>query len=54
MSSFDLYKIALKNRFKVSTSENFKNALNKITTKEKKLIVIFGSLYLSGYVLSIN
>ena len=54
MSSFDLYKIALKNRFKVSKSENFKNALNKITTKEKKLIVIFGSLYLSGYVLSIN
>ena len=31
-----------------------KDALNKISTKEKKIVVIFGSLYLVGHALSIN
>ena len=31
-----------------------KDALKKISTKEKKIIIIFGSLYLVGNALSIN
>ena len=33
---------------------NSKDALNKIPNSKRNLIVIFGSLYLVGYVLSIN
>tara|TARA_B100002052_G_scaffold121236_1_gene111546 strand:+ start:3824 stop:5080 length:1257 start_codon:yes stop_codon:yes gene_type:complete len=54
VSSFDLYKIAKKNSFLTIESKDIKDALKKISTKENKLIVIFGSLYLAGYVLSIN
>ena len=54
VSSFDLYKIAKKNSFHTIESKDIKDALKKISTKENKLIVIFGSLYLAGYVLSIN
>ena len=32
----------------------FKDAFKKIPTNEKKIIVIFGSLYLVGYALSMN
>ena len=54
MSSFNLYKIAIKNGFQASDSKNIKDALDKIPKKEKKIIVVFGSLYLAGHVLSIN
>ena len=54
MSSFNLYKIAIKNGFQASESKNIKDALDKIPKKEKKIIVVFGSLYLAGHVLSIN
>ena len=54
MSSIDLYKIAMKNNFKVAQAKNIRQALKKISSKEKKIIVIFGSLYLVGHALSIN
>ena len=54
MSSFDLYKIAKKNKFCSEESKNINDALKKIPKKEKKIIVIFGSLYLVGHVLSMN
>ena len=54
MNSFDLYKIAKRNNFQAVESENIKIALKKISKKEEKIIVIFGSLYLVGHALSIN
>ena len=54
MSAFDLSKIGKKNSFETVESKNIEDALKKITTKEKKIIVIFGSLYLVGNALSIN
>ena len=54
MSSFDLRRIAENNGFKAIESKNIKDALKKISTKEKKIIVIFGSLYLVGHALSMN
>ena len=54
VSSFDLCKIAKKNGFEATTSKSIKDALKKISTREKKIIVIFGSLYLVGHVLSMN
>jgi len=50
----DLYKIALKNKFNSDKSKNFKDALKKISSKEKKLIVCFGSLYNCGKILNKN
>jgi len=50
----ELKKIGLKNRFDTEESKNIKDALNKIPNSKRNLIVIFGSLYLVGYVLSIN
>jgi dihydrofolate synthase/folylpolyglutamate synthase len=54
MSPVDLRRIAEKNNFKSIESKNIKDALKKISTKEKKIIVIFGSLYLVGNALSMN
>ena len=54
MSSFNLCRIAEKNGFQAIESKNIKDALKKISTNEKKIIVIFGSLYLVGNALSIN
>jgi len=54
MSSFDLLRIAKNNGFKAIESKNIKDALGKISTKEKKIVVIFGSLYLVGHTLSMN
>ena len=54
LSGFDLYKIAKKNGFRTKEAKNIKDELKKISTKEKNLIVIFGSLYLVGYALSLN
>ena len=50
----ELYKAAAKNKFKVEKSNNFKEALKKISSKEKKLIVCFGSLYNCGNILNKN
>ena len=54
MSSCDLHRIALRYNFEAVESDNIKDALRKISTKEKKIIVIFGSLYLVGNALSMN
>ena len=54
MNSFDLFKLAKKNNFKTIESKNLKDALKKTSTKEKKIVVIFGSLYLVGHALSMN
>ena len=54
MNSFDLRRMALRHNFEAIESDNIKDALKKISTKEKKIIVIFGSLYLVGNALSMN
>ena len=54
LSSSDLFKIAKKNGFDATESKNIKDALKKISKKERKIIVVFGSLYLAGHVLSLN
>jgi len=54
MNSFDLSRIAERNGFESIESKNVKDALKKISTNEKKIIVIFGSLYLVGNALSMN
>ena len=54
MNSFELSKIAIKNNINSVQSKNFKDAFKKIAKNEKKIIVIFGSLYLVGYALSMN
>ena len=54
MLSKDLYKIALKNNFNVDEANSFNDALKKISSKEKKLIVCFGSLYNVGSILNKN
>ena len=49
-----LYQIALKNNITVNKANNFYEALKKISSKEKKLIVCFGSLYNVGNILNKN
>ena len=43
-----------KNGFKSIESKSIKDSIKKITGKERKIIVIFGSLYLVGHALSLN
>ena len=54
MSSKELSRIALKNKFNVEKVNNFNEALKNISSKKKKLIVCFGSLYNVGNVLNKN
>tara|TARA_B100001027_G_scaffold215583_1_gene189867 strand:+ start:794 stop:2056 length:1263 start_codon:yes stop_codon:yes gene_type:complete len=54
VSAKELHKIATKNKFKSETSKNFAEALKKISSNEKKLIVCFGSLYNCGNILNKN
>ena len=54
MNSFELSKIAEKNNFQTLHSKNIKDALKKFSTDEKKIVVVFGSLYLVGSILSMN
>jgi folylpolyglutamate synthase/dihydropteroate synthase len=54
MPSKKLYQIALKNKFNADKVDNFNEALKKITSSEKKLIVCFGSLYNVGNILNKN
>ena len=54
MSSKELSQIALKNKFNVEKANSFNEALKKISSKEKKLIVCFGSLYNVGNILNKN
>ena len=54
MTANDLYRIATKNKLNVEKANNFHEAIKKITSKEKKLIVCFGSLYNVGSILNKN
>ena len=54
MSSKKLSQIALKNKLSVEKANSFNEALKKISSKEKKLIVCFGSLYNVGNILNKN
>ena len=54
VSAKELCKIATKNKFKSEKSDSFTEALKKISSNEKKLIVCFGSLYNCGDILNKN
>ena len=49
-----LLKIAKKNNYNSEASKNFEEALKKITSKERKIICCFGSLYSAGNILNKN
>ena len=49
-----LLKIAKKNNYNSETSKSFEEALKKIKSKERKIICVFGSLYLCGNILNKN
>ncbi len=49
-----LFKIAKNNNFRSETTKSFEDALKRITSKEKKIICVFGSLYLCGNILNKN
>ena len=49
-----LFKIAKKNNYNSEVSRSFEAAIKKITSREKKIICIFGSLYLCGNILNKN
>ena len=54
LSNKILLKISKKNNFETETANNIDQALKKISSKQKKIICIFGSLYLCGKVLNEN
>ena len=54
MNNNKLYQIVLNNKFIAYKANNFNEALKKISSKEKKLIVCFGSLYNVGNILNKN
>ena len=54
MSAKELGWIALENKFNVQKANSFTEALKKISSKEKKLIICFGSLYNVGNILNKN
>ena len=49
-----LFKIAKQNNYNVEIAKNFDSAIKKIKSKKKKIICVFGSLYLCGSVLKKN
>tara|TARA_A100000164_G_scaffold365770_1_gene385764 strand:- start:2167 stop:3429 length:1263 start_codon:yes stop_codon:yes gene_type:complete len=54
VSANELHRIALMNKINSEEGNNFMDALKKISNKEKKLIVCFGSLYNCGNILNKN
>ncbi len=54
VSAKELNKIANNNKIKSEAAKDFKDALKKISSNEKKLICCFGSLYFSSYILKKN
>ena len=54
MKTNDLYRIAIKNNLNAEKANNFNEAIKKISSKEKKIIVCFGSLYNVGNILNKN
>ena len=49
-----LAKIAKQNNIDALSSKNFDTVLKKISSKEKKIICLFGSLYQCGNILNKN
>ena len=49
-----LLKIARQNNFKAETAKNFEEALRKISSREAKVCVFFGSLYILGQIINKN
>ncbi len=54
VSAIELHKACIKNKINSEIAYNFTDALKKISTKEKKLIVCFGSLYNCANILNKN
>ena len=54
MSAKVLETIAKKNQFNADKANNFNEAIRKITSKHKKLIICIGSLYNVGNILNKN
>ncbi len=54
LSSFDLKKIAEREGFKTVEAQNIKDALKIVSSKERKIIVLWGSTYGAGNALSLN
>ena len=54
ISNKRLFNIAKDNNFTTLISSNFEDALKKISSQERKVICVFGSLYLCGNVLNKN
>ena len=54
MSAKDLETIAKKNQLNVIKANNFSEAINNITSSDKKLISCIGSLYNVGNILNKN
>ena len=54
MSAKDLEIIAKKNQFNAIKANNFNEAINCITSSDKKLISCIGSLYNVGNILNKN
>jgi len=50
----DLKKICIKNNYETETAKDIFQAVKKCSDKEKKTIVIMGSNYLIGHVLTKN
>ena len=49
-----LKSIAQKNYFNVDTAKNLDDAIKKISSRDKKLIICLGSLYNVGNILNKN
>ena len=54
LSSLDLKKIAEREGFKTLEAKDIKDALKIVSSKEKKIIVLWGSTYGAGNALSLN
>ena len=54
LSSQLLFRIAKKNSYDTKTSKSFEEALKLISSKKRKIICVFGSLYLCGNILNKN
>tara|TARA_A100001015_G_scaffold282857_1_gene347560 strand:- start:308 stop:1570 length:1263 start_codon:yes stop_codon:yes gene_type:complete len=54
MSARNLESIAKKNQFNADAANNFNEAIKKITSKNKKLIICVGSIYNLGNILNKN
>ena len=54
MGSEELKKIAIKLGYETVDAKNFKEGLKIISSKSKKIILVFGSLYGVGSVLKFN